>query len=71
MTMTNNFDNEYTKWMANYADWDIEEIKTELPKQFPNAESIIITSIQPEMLYATVDGTDYAITPTGECSLDI
>lgn len=71
MTMTNNFDNENVKCMASYADWDIEEIKTELPKQFPNAESIIITYIKPEMLYATVDGTDYAITPTGECSLDI
>lgn len=69
--MTNNFDNEYVNYMASYAGWDIEEIKTELPKQFPNAESIIITSIQPEMLYASVDGTDYAITPTGECSLDI
>lgn len=69
--MTNNFDNENVKYMASYADWDIEEIKTELPKQFPNAECIIITSIQPEMLYATVDGTDYAISPNGECSLDI
>lgn len=69
--MTTNFNSEYIKFMASYADWDIEEIKTELPKQFPNAESIIITSIQPEMLYASVDGTDYAITPTGECSLDI
>lgn len=69
--MTNNFDNENVKYMASYAYWDIEEIKTDLPKQFPNAESIIITSIQPEMLYATIDGTDYAISPDGECSLDI
>lgn len=57
--------------MASYAYWDIEEIKTDLPKQFPNTESIIITNIQPEMLYATIDGTDYAISPDGECSLDI
>lgn len=69
--MTNNFDNEYVKQRAAYAGWDFEEIKTELPKQFPNAESIIIVGIESEMLYVTVDGTDYAISPDGECSLGI
>lgn len=62
----NNFDSEEVKWMADYADWDLEEIKTVLPELFPDAKSIIIDSIEPETLYAKIDGIDYEITPDGE-----
>lgn len=64
--MTNNFDNEEIKWMADYADWDMDEIKIILPEIFPNAKSILITSIEPEILYATVDGVEYEITPDAQ-----
>ena len=64
--MTNNFNNEEVKWMADYADQDLDEIKIVLSKTFPNAKSILITSIEPETLYATIDGVEYEITPDGQ-----
>ena len=64
--MKTNFDSKDVKWMADYADWDMEEIKTMLPTIFPNAKEIVITSIEPETMYVTVDGIEYEVTPDGE-----
>ena len=64
--MKTNFDSEEVVWMAQYADWDLEEVKTILPTMFPNAKDITIDSFEPETMYVTVDGKSYAITPDGE-----
>lgn len=64
--MTNNFDSKEVLWMADYADWDMDEIRTMLPRIFPNANDITIDSIEPDTMYVIVDGESYAITPDGE-----
>ena len=68
--MINNFNDEDVKWMADYADWDVDEIKVVLAEKFPNAKSILITSIEPETLYATIDGVKYEITPDGQYNIN-
>ena len=63
--MRNNFNNKDVKWMADYSDWDMQEVATTLTNLFPDAEEILIDGFEDETVYVQVDGKLYAIGPDG------
>lgn len=63
--MRNNFNNKDVKWMADYSDWDMQEVATTLTNLFPDAEEILIDGFEDETVYVKVDGKLYAIGPDG------
>ena len=52
------------KWQLEY-DWDVEEVKSALPKLFPKAKSIKVTDCKDDWLEVLVDETYYSVNAIG------
>ena len=49
-----------------YFDWDATELEQELPKIFPNANSIEVTDCEPNCLEVNVDGEYFVLDVEGK-----
>ena len=52
------------EYQLEYADWDITELKHELPKLFSNAKSIEVTDCEDNWLEVLVDEKYYTVNAT-------
>lgn len=57
---------EYMRLLLIYEDFDVEEVKSELPKLFPNAKSIEVTTCEGHWLEVLVDETYYTVHVEGD-----
>ena len=57
---------DYMRLLLIYEDFDVEEVKSELPKLFPNAKSIEVTTCEGHWLEVLVDGTYYTVHVEGD-----
>ena len=53
------------EWQLEYADFDVEEVKSVLPELFPDAKSIEVTDCEDNWLEALVDKKYYTINAIG------
>ena len=54
------------EWQLEYADFDVEEVKSTLPELFPNAKSIEVTYCEDNWLEVLVDEKYYSVHVTGD-----
>lgn len=54
------------EWQLEYADFDVEEVKSVLPELFPDAKSIEVTDCEDNWLEALVDEKYYTINAIGD-----
>ena len=53
------------EWQLEYAEFDVEEVKSVLPELFPDAKSIEVTDCEDNWLEALVDEKYYTINAIG------
>ena len=53
------------EWQLEYAEFDVEEVKSVLPELFPDAKSIEVTDCEDHWLEALVDEKYYTINAIG------
>ena len=53
------------EWQLEYADFDVEEVKSVLPELFPDAKSIEVTDCEDNWLEALVDEKYYTVNAIG------
>ena len=53
------------EWQLEYAEFDVEEVKSVLPELFPDAKSIEVTDCEDNWLEALVDEKYYTINSIG------
>ena len=54
------------EYQLEYADFDVEEVKSVLPELFPDAKSIEVTDCEDHWLEALVDEKYYTINAIGD-----
>lgn len=54
------------EWQLEYADFDVEEVKSTLPELFQNAKSIKVTYCEDNWLEVLVDEKYYSVHVTGD-----
>ena len=54
------------EYQLEYADFDVEEVKSVLPELFPDAESIEVTDCEDHWLEVLVDEKYYTINAIGD-----
>lgn len=50
-----------TEEQLTYFNWDVTELKQELPKEFPNSNSIEVTDCEISYIEVNVDGEYYVL----------
>jgi hypothetical protein len=53
------------EWQLEYSDWDIDEMKQELPKAFPGAKVIEVTDCELSYLEVNIDGEYFVLDVEG------